>query len=241
MLPLISCLCPTYKRPRCLANAIACFLNQDYPADRRELIVFDDAGQYEPMWSSRYRIISRKEKVETLPEKMDFLVGQSQGDIIAIWEDDDVYLPWHLQNIADTYAAGGEYMVYKDVYSNYQRPKDGSVIVEPAAGRFHASWAFTKELYRLVGGYPKTARLDFDQQMRERLKIGTVKEHEGRIGFVYRWGNGVYHGSQLGEDGYQQLLQQIKDQAATYIGNIRPEFDQETEKIWRGVVVHASN
>ena len=46
-LPFVSCLCPTYRRPKLLENSIACFLAQDYPADRRELIVLDDAGELE--------------------------------------------------------------------------------------------------------------------------------------------------------------------------------------------------
>lgn len=45
-LPFISCVCPTYKRPHMLRNSLACFLAQDYPKDRCELIILDDAGQY---------------------------------------------------------------------------------------------------------------------------------------------------------------------------------------------------
>ena len=28
-----------------MANTILCFITQDYPADRRELIILDDAGE----------------------------------------------------------------------------------------------------------------------------------------------------------------------------------------------------
>ena len=42
-LPFVSCLCPTYRRPQMMANTIPCFITQDYPADRRELIILDDA------------------------------------------------------------------------------------------------------------------------------------------------------------------------------------------------------
>ena len=42
----LTCVCPTYRRPRLLANAIACFVAQTYP--NRELIVLDDAGELEP-------------------------------------------------------------------------------------------------------------------------------------------------------------------------------------------------
>jgi hypothetical protein len=44
-LPFVSCLCPTYRRPQMMANTIPCFITQDDPADRRELIILDDAGE----------------------------------------------------------------------------------------------------------------------------------------------------------------------------------------------------
>ena len=68
--PFLSCLCPTFRRPKLLANAIACFETQDYPPERRELIVLDDAAQYptEPSGPG-WRIVSLNERVETLSKK----------------------------------------------------------------------------------------------------------------------------------------------------------------------------
>ncbi|MFM7163844.1 MAG: glycosyltransferase [Planctomycetaceae bacterium] len=57
-LPFVSCLCPTYRRPKLLENSIACFLAQDYPADRRELIVLDDAGELQNQTGDGWQIIS---------------------------------------------------------------------------------------------------------------------------------------------------------------------------------------
>lgn len=42
--PLVTCVCPTYKRPQLLQNALACFLAQEY--ERKHLVILDDAGQF---------------------------------------------------------------------------------------------------------------------------------------------------------------------------------------------------
>ena len=55
-LPLVSCLCPTYRRPQLLENSIACFLDQNYPADRRELVVLDDAGELQSQTGEGWQI-----------------------------------------------------------------------------------------------------------------------------------------------------------------------------------------
>ncbi|MGE4341143.1 MAG: glycosyltransferase, partial [Pigmentiphaga sp.] len=42
----IACLCCTFNRPAQLAEAIESFLRQTHPD--KELIILDDAGQYDP-------------------------------------------------------------------------------------------------------------------------------------------------------------------------------------------------
>ena len=56
-LPLVSCLCPTYRRPQLLENSIACFLAQNYPADRRELVVLDDAGELQSQTGEGWTLV----------------------------------------------------------------------------------------------------------------------------------------------------------------------------------------
>ena len=44
----VACLCPTYGRPRLLANALAQFQAQTHPAEDRRLFILEDAGQIGP-------------------------------------------------------------------------------------------------------------------------------------------------------------------------------------------------
>lgn len=224
---MISCLCPTYKRPALLANAVACFLRQDYAES--ELIVLDDAGQFNNQCIGNVRIISTAERLPSLPAKFNRLASGVVGDVLVPWEDDDVFLPWHLSTIAESVNRGGEFVCYREVYSTYGL-SGGRIRTEPAAGRFHSSWAFTREVFDRIGGYPDTNRLDFDQQMGGRLrKSGRVEFNQcERPGYVYRWGNGVYHGSQSGEHGYRALWHSLVGRPRQFIGELVPELDGET-------------
>ena len=86
-LPFVSCLCPTYRRPQMMANTIPCFITQDYPADRRELIILDDAGELKNEASDGWQIISISRRFRSLPEKFNALAGLAQGGILVVWED----------------------------------------------------------------------------------------------------------------------------------------------------------
>ena len=54
----IAAVCVTYLRPRQLGWMIHCFLRQDYPAARRELVILDDAGQYDNQSGPGWRLVS---------------------------------------------------------------------------------------------------------------------------------------------------------------------------------------
>jgi hypothetical protein len=74
-IPFVSCLYPTYRRPQIMANTIPCFITNDYPADRRELIILDDAGELKKETSDGWQIISISRRFRSLPEKFNALAG----------------------------------------------------------------------------------------------------------------------------------------------------------------------
>lgn len=195
-LPFVSCLCPTYRRPKLLENSIACFLAQDYPADRRELIVLDDAGELPNQTGEGWQIISIRRRFRSLPEKFNALAGLARGEILIVWEDDDIYLPHH---ISSHVAAMNGHLWSKPskVLSDYT----GQIEAEDASGRFHAILAFTRQAFEQVGGWPLTLRGDFDQQLIARLNaIGRAGDpcQQSAPSYVFRWSStGAYHGQAL--------------------------------------------
>lgn len=240
-LPFISAICPTYKRDKLLANAVQCFVDQDYPLDRRELIILDDAGQFDSQVSGNgWSVISTTERYPSLPAKFNALANYCSGDVLVVWEDDDLYLNHHLDQIAQCYLNSPfEYYVPERVYSTYGKPF-GEYQTEMAAGRFHASWAFTRKLFESVGGYPDTGRLDFDQQMRDILTNATGGRgfyDTQNCSYVYRWGNGQWHGSQAGEDGFKALWDRIGAMPFEHKGLLEPKYDKQTELIFQNIAL----
>jgi hypothetical protein len=157
-LPMVSCLCPTYRRSKLLENSIACFLAQNYPADRRELIVLDDAGKLQNQTGDGWQIISIPRRFRSLPEKFNALAGLAYGEILVVWEDDDIYLPHHISSHV-TAMEGHLWSKPSKVLSDYT----GQIQEEDATGPFHASLAFTRRAFEQVGGWPLPLRGDFDQ------------------------------------------------------------------------------
>jgi hypothetical protein len=250
----LTCMCSSYKRPELLANAVACFQAQTYPKDSCELVICDDAGQFQQGVIDRNIIvISIKERFPTLSQKFDYIAinGNFRPDVLVVFEDDDIYLPNHLQNIASAVQHGGQFIQHDKAYSNYNQNKQ-NIIMEPAAGRFHACWAYTRELYLHVGGYPSKniLRLDFDMQMQGVCKekgIVGYSDHEETpftgwstqhrkelVSYVYRWGNpNSYHGSQAGEAGFQRLWDSLALLPCPFLGKLVPKFDNETQRVYQ--------
>lgn len=233
----IACLCPTYKRPDCLQNVLACFVRQNYPPADCRLFMIDDAGQFDPHVGPRWSVASTTDRFPDLPTKFDQLAAMAElwdPDVLSIWEDDDVYLPNHLATIKRVIESGQRFVAPSEVYSTYGLPA-GEYQREGAKGRFHASWSMTAELYREVGGWPKTERLDFDQQFGAQLRGPGFAYHELAPTYVYRWGNGVYHGSQAGEEGFRKLWDSLGDREAPHVGELIPQFDRETQMIFENL------
>lgn len=202
-LPFVSCLCPTYGRPRLLENAVACFLSQTYPADRRELLILDDGGQF-PFAGDLVsgpteivpgvRLASTGERFATLPGKYNWMANRAQGAILAVWEDDDIYLPRHLENHAAA-LRGGEYSKPHKIFSEVRKKIVPST---NTGGRFHASVAFTRSAWQSVGGWPEIAESGFDTRFLGNLKreFGIVDPTADRYPtYCFRWGStGFKHG-----------------------------------------------
>jgi hypothetical protein len=243
----LAALCPTFGRPRLAANALACFLAQDYPAQERRMFILDDAGQIPTQAHETWEVISVPTRYPSLTEKFNQLarVALDWGaDGLVVWEDDDIYLPWHLQCYALELKPGG-WCHPKEVWSLYT----GQLMREGAAGRFHASLALSKEIYQKIGGWPDTKRGDFDQQLIARL---TQERTPGRPdnwdepSYVYRWGSThADHGSArmksaADETWYAGTPITEPGAASAFAAKMDEETKQVYESLIHGGVQHVS-
>jgi hypothetical protein len=109
------------------------------------------------------------------------------SDAFAVWDDDDIYLPWHLVAHAEILAEHGWSNPTK-VWSTYT----GKPEIENAAGRFHGALAVRRDLVQRIGGWPDTPRADFDQRMLWRLADEEPPGDPTTVAvpsYVFRWGS----------------------------------------------------
>lgn len=152
--PLISCIMPTYGRPRLVPESIEMFLEQDYP--NKELIIFNDCpGQVYRANLPGVRIFNIDHRFQSLGEKRNSAIEQANGDVIAVWDDDDIYLPWRLsftwsqmEERRNALYIPAEFWAYwgeRELLTNSAVP--GWIC--------HPGIMFRKDLWALVGGYPE--------------------------------------------------------------------------------------
>lgn len=279
-LPFVSCLCPTYKRPNCLENSIACFLKQDYPGNA-ELIILDDAGQYgscslvknrnwekfPDIWkwdsekwveSQEIDLMSDTRRYETLPAKYLWMAAHSRGDLCVVWEDDDIYLPWHIsahvkaQKWPCMHGSTGplgqvpEFWWSKSsrVWSLYT----GRLEQESSSGRFFASIAAQTTIFREILRNVQTSRLDFDQQIMAGLRelskqppADTILEEPeftngggvfSEPSYIFRWAStNNYHGQSYNMETWYDDVEKL-NLPCPRIEKLEPRFDDETERVY---------
>ena len=169
----IACLCSTFNRPAQLAEAIESFLRQTYPA--RELVILDDAGQYAPSACDHLagvKLVTTRHRFRTLGEKRNACAALASPDAeaYAVWDDDDIYLPWHLEAMAAVFQAGHRWSLPAEVWidrkTHLERKSTG--------GLFHGSWGFTREAFLSVGGYP-AMQSGQDQALAARFRRAGIK------------------------------------------------------------------
>jgi hypothetical protein len=202
----IAAVCVTYLRPRQLGWMIGCFLRQDYPAADRELVVLDDAGQYQEQRGEGWRLVSTDRRFATLGEKRNAAAALVSDEVqaMAVWDDDDLYLPWALS----ASAAALERAAWSRPSRVLHPQPDGRLTQHYTGGLFHGGWAYRRSLFHAVGGYPAMDNGEDQALGRRFLQAGATEADPMALGFapfyVYVWSSGS-HLSGMGPDGYQRL------------------------------------
>jgi len=244
--PRVACLCPTYGRPKLLANLLAQFLAQDYPADRMLLVMLEDAGLIDSQRGENWILEGTPQRCPSMPAKYDRLVelacaAGERPDILVVMDDDDVYLPWHVSQHVAALANGGKWSHPRHVWSDYT----GKILREDASGRFHACAAYTLKLYQRLGGWQaimppgQPNRIDFDQMM-----LGAALRAAGEPrrpdqhfppSFVFRWATtGATHAQVLGKSpADQSWYDRVQPTTSDRFGELAPAMDQVTESYYR--------
>ena len=231
----LTAICITYKRPLDLEFSIECFLRQDYP--NKALIILDDAGQYPNMEGDGWQLISVPQRFATIGEKRNAsaALAPQDTDVYCVWDDDDIYLPWHMSGIAKA-AESGNFIIpsvcYIDIPTRFGLKDTG--------GLHHGSWGFSRELFTKVRGYPFVQSgqdLDF-----RAIALGegeAVRADPIALGlkpsYVYRWGQSKrphLSGYGRGQRGYEALGEKPFDK----VQELKPHWDRDWIKDVRDLV-----
>ncbi|MBV9581613.1 MAG: glycosyltransferase [Chloroflexi bacterium] len=239
-LPLVSCLCPTYARPRVLRETIWCFLQQDYA--NAELIVVNDHPA--PVFLDRtypnIRVYNLP-RFASLGAVRNHTVALARGDYLLLWDDDDLYLPWRIRASIAQLVSAPERWYFKPRRTEWSAAwlSVDNTDYRIEANVFHSQLAMRREGFDAVGGYDLSLSVgeDFDFEDRtpaERWIHAPTRVDE--LMYVYRWGNGINHISALGEDqpGKPRAwrVQEARNRGAGG-GRIVPGFDRD---YWKDLV-----
>lgn len=212
----LAALCCTYHRPHTLGQLIECYLRQDYPPELRELVILDDAGQYENQSGDGWQLVSIPRRFQSLGEKRNACAALASPDVdgFLVADDDDIYLPHWFRATADALQQ-----------ADWSRP--GLVLLErgdglkehDTNGLFHGGWAFRKAAFYRVGGYGPLNNGE-DQELAGRLNEAGVsiadpcEQHDPF--YIYRYDNCSYHLSYMDDAGYLELGSGANQAKATF-------------------------
>ena len=249
------CLCPTYGRPPTLLETTTeLFMRQDYPTDQRLLCLLDDLGNVPTRnIADSVSIFSTGQRFESLPAKYDFATAPWDGwhrfafqefawDAVVVWDDDDIYLPWHLRSHAAALADHG-WSKPSMIRSTYGC-RAGQTIVESATGRFHGSVAIRREMLPRMGGWlgvmppGEATRADFDQRMIAALQAieppGDPLQFDPSPSYVYGWGRSQHCSGLMGHSDW--YARHAETAYTAPIEQLTPQLDPHAAQIVAALV-----
>jgi len=196
---MISCKMITYGRVEFLEESLQSFLNQDYDGEK-ELVIVNDYPQQKLIFDHpKVRIFNLDYTFETIGQKENFAVEQCKGDIIAVWDDDDVALPNHLSNIKKYFIEGSDLLHWhKGVLFNVPN-------IEAITGLGNSGIVYSRKAWEAIGRHP-LENAGYDMTFVIKIKtmfpnnIIFAEPNDDEVSWFYIWGGRGYHMSGMGSD-----------------------------------------
>lgn len=234
--PLISCKCTTYGRVDMLEEALHSFLQQTY--ENKELVIVNDYPLQELKFDHpQVRIYNIKEPFKSIGDKEDFAVDLCHGDIIAVWDDDDIALPHHLDNIHEFFVPGTDLLHWgKGVYYNFGK-------VEDVCWIGNSGMVYSWEIWDRIGGFHGD-NAGYDTTFVTSVQIlhgDIVIANPEKPSWFYMWGGRGFHQSGMGTDTpdrpniiqrHSQHIEQLRREGKIPIGEIelKPQWRRDYAK-----------
>jgi len=168
--PLITVLIDTYNYGHFIEGAIDSVLGQDFPPEQMQILVVDDGSADDT--AARVRKYGDRLQFFCKPNggqasTLNFGIERARGEIVALLDGDDYWLPGKLRRVMDEFARHPQAgMVYHDFFFK----RDNSSAPLPASGLAGLSGFLPDNPKNLVGyDIPLCAALAFRRTVLQRL------------------------------------------------------------------------
>lgn len=220
-LPFISAKCITYGRVDTLVEALHSFLIQDYPKDKCELIIVNDYPKQKLIFEHpQVKIYNLDETFPLIGEKENYAIERCKGELIAVWDDDDIALSNHFKNIANAWKPDTN-IIHWETGVFYNEPAITSI-----SGIGNSGIVYSKKVWKQIGKSP-LENAGGDLTLTNRIHalgkqyILNVKLQDKEASWFYMWGGRGYHQSGQGTD--VEGKPNIIERHSAHIENLRQE------------------
>lgn len=208
--PPISCKCITYGRIETLEESVYSFINQKYKG-KKELIIVNDYPKQKIFFNHKdVKIYNMDFTFDCIGRKENYALSKCNYDIIAVWDDDDIGLSNHLDNIVKFFTDDFDLLIWKKgIFYN-----DGAI-----AGILNISnsgMVYRKSKLKKAGGVP-ILNAGYDIELVHRLRSVNSQYLEAapidsELSWIYYWGNRSYHmsGQGLDSNNEENIIQRHK-------------------------------
>ncbi len=183
-------------RVHLLQEALYSFLIQDYPD--KEMIIVNDCPFQKLEFDHPQVKIYNETPFKTIGEKENFAIERCNGDIIITGDDDDISLPWHIDNINKWWKEDTNILFWEN--AAYYNEPDITAITQVG----NSGFTFSKKAWEKVGKSPimnAGGDMEFTNKVRTLGNVVNAHPENKEISWFYRWSlPQCYHQSGMGTD-----------------------------------------
>jgi glycosyltransferase involved in cell wall biosynthesis len=238
--PFISCKCITYGRVDTLEESIYSFLKQEY-AGKKEMIIVNDYPMQNLVFDHpEIKIYNLDKRFDTIGEKENFAMSKCSADIICQWDDDDIAMSNHLNNVSRYFISSADLLHWqKGVLFNDRN-------IAAITGLGNSGIVFSRKAWEMVGGYPME-NAGYDMTFVLKIKANSkniilASPPDEEVSWFYMWGGRSYHMSGLGADNdsrpnvlirHGEYIESLRQAGKILTGEIilQPKWNQDYSKI----------
>jgi len=197
---MLSCKMITHGRVHLLEEALNSFLLQNDPEDTELVIVNDYPHQFLIFDHPRVKIYNMETIFPSIGQKENYALELCSGDTFVVWDDDDLAMPNHLNNIRKFFVPGSNLMHWNRAVF-YNEP-----VISAITGVGNSGIVYSKDAWLKIGKTPiENAGYDLNLVSKIRdldpSKVIHADPPDNEVSWWYRWATPQnYHQSGMGTD-----------------------------------------